>query len=63
MLFKSTVILQVTVMCINEYTVDVLLDGDEVTSQSLWSRYDRHFMGMTRYSALSKWRIFLVLFK
>jgi len=25
----------------------------EVTSQSLWSRYDRHFVGITRYSALS----------
>ena len=26
----------------------------EVTSQSLWSRYDRHFVGITRYDALSK---------
>jgi len=25
----------------------------EVTSQSLWSRYDRHFVGITRYNALS----------
>jgi len=25
----------------------------EVTSQSLWSRYDRHFVGTTRYNALS----------
>jgi len=24
----------------------------EVTSQSLWSRYDRHFVGITRYTAL-----------
>jgi len=25
----------------------------EVTPQSLWSRYDRHFVGITRYDALS----------
>ena len=25
----------------------------EVTSRSLWSRYDRHFVGITRYNALS----------
>ena len=25
----------------------------EVTSQSLWSRYDRHFLGITRHNALS----------
>jgi len=25
----------------------------EVTSQSLWSRYDRHFVGQTRHNALS----------
>ena len=25
----------------------------EVTLQSLWSRYDRHFVGITRYNALS----------
>jgi len=25
----------------------------EVTSQSLWSRYGRHFVGITRYNALS----------
>ena len=25
----------------------------EVTSQNLWSRYDRHFVGITRYNALS----------
>jgi len=25
----------------------------EVTSQSLWSRYDRHFVGKTQYNALS----------
>jgi len=25
----------------------------EVTSQSLWSRYDCHFVGITRYNALS----------
>ena len=25
----------------------------EVTLQSLWSRYDRHFVGIARYSALS----------
>ena len=23
-------------------------------SQSLWSRYDRHFVGITRYNALSE---------
>jgi len=23
----------------------------EVASQNLWSRYDRHFVGITRYSA------------
>jgi len=26
---------------------------DEVTSQSLRSRYDRHYVGITRYNALS----------
>ena len=26
---------------------------DEVTPQSLWSRYDRHFVGITRHNALS----------
>ena len=26
---------------------------DEVTSQSLWSRYDRNFVGITRHNALS----------
>jgi len=25
-----------------------------VTSQSLWSRYDRHFVGVTRLSALTE---------
>ena len=25
----------------------------EVTSQNLWSRYERHFVGITRYNALS----------
>jgi len=25
----------------------------EVTSQGLWSRYDRHFVGVTRRNALS----------
>jgi len=25
----------------------------EVASQSLWSRYDRHFVGITRHNALS----------
>jgi len=25
----------------------------EVTSQSLWSRYNRHFVGMTRHNALN----------
>ena len=25
----------------------------EVTLQSLWSRYDRHFVSITRYNALS----------
>ena len=35
----------------------------EVTSQSLWSRYDRHFVGITRYNASVKWRRFIVLFK
>ena len=25
----------------------------EVTSQSVWSRYDRHFVGITRHNALS----------
>ena len=24
----------------------------EVTSQSLWSRYDRHYVGIVRYNAL-----------
>jgi len=26
----------------------------EVASQGLWSRYDRHFWGITRHNALSK---------
>jgi len=26
----------------------------EMTSQCLWSRYDRHFVGITRHNALSK---------
>jgi len=25
----------------------------EVTSQSLWLQYDRHFVGITRYNAFS----------
>ena len=25
----------------------------EMTSQSLWSRYDRHFVGITQHNALS----------
>ena len=25
----------------------------EVTSRSLWSRYDRHFVGITQHNALS----------
>jgi len=25
----------------------------DVTSQNLWSRYDRHFVGVTRYNVLS----------
>ena len=31
---------------------DCCVDG-EVTSQTLWSRYDRHFVGITRHNALS----------
>ena len=31
---------------------DCCADG-EVTSQTLWSRYDRHFVGITRHIALS----------
>ena len=27
-------------------------DQGELTSQNLWSRYDRRFMGITRYNAL-----------
>jgi len=34
----------------------------EVTSQSLWSRHDRHFVGVTRYNALSSMaRIYRVI--
>ena len=33
----------------------------EMTSQSVWSRYERHFVGITRHNALSKmakiWRV------
>ena len=35
----------------------------EVTSQSLWSRYERHFVGITRHNASVKWRRFIVLFE
>jgi len=27
----------------------------EVTSQSLWSRYDRHFVGITRHNAFREY--------
>jgi len=27
---------------------------NSVMSQSLWSQYDRHFVGITRYNALTK---------
>jgi len=27
--------------------------ASEVTSQSLWSRYNRHFVGITRFNVLS----------
>ena len=30
-----------------------LVTQSEVTSRSLWSRYDRHFVGITRHNALS----------
>ena len=30
-----------------------LLYWGEVTAQSVWSRYDHHFLGMTRYNMLS----------
>jgi len=30
-----------------------LYTQDEMTSRSLWSRYDRHFVGISRYNALS----------
>jgi len=33
--------------------INQLYTSGEVTSQSLWSRYDRHFVGTTRYNALS----------
>ena len=33
--------------------LSVAYTQDEVTSQSLCSRYDRHFVGITRYIALS----------
>ena len=31
---------------------DVAYTRGEVTSQSLWSRYDRRFVGITRHNAL-----------
>jgi len=31
----------------------LLYSQGEVTSHSLWSRYDRHFVGITRHNALS----------
>ena len=37
----------VPVVFIKKYT------SGEATSRSLWSRYDRHFVGITRYTALS----------
>jgi len=33
--------------------VTVAYTQGEVTSQSLWSPYDHHFVGISRYSALS----------
>ena len=33
--------------------VVALYTQGEVTSPSLWSRYDRHFVGITRYTAWS----------
>jgi len=35
----------------------------EVTSQSLWSRYDRHFVGIHDIMRWVKWRRFTALFK
>ena len=35
------------------YTQYVAYTFSEVTSRSLWSRYDRHFLSITRYNALS----------
>ena len=37
---------------INKQQNDTYTQG-EVTSQSLWPRYDRHFVGITRHDALS----------
>jgi len=35
------------------FIAHVVIQG-EVTSQSLWSRYDRHFVGITRYAFSKK---------
>ena len=36
-----------------QVVVDDLYIQGEVTSQSLWSRYDRHFVGITRHNTFS----------
>ena len=39
------------VTCESPHCVYLSYTQGEVTSQSLWSRYDRHFLGTTRYNA------------
>ena len=47
-------------MALNERSIEVELNHvtqytqGEVMSPSLWSRYERHFVGITRYNALSE---------
>ena len=39
--------------CTQRQSQSTFYTQGEVTSQSLWSRYDRHFVGITRHNALS----------
>ena len=39
------------VTCESPHCMYLSYTQGEVTSQSLWSRYDRHFLGTTRYNA------------
>ena len=48
----------VFIACFSDFIDEVMFvyngheSQGEVTSQNLWSRYDRHFVGITRHNAL-----------